>query len=198
MNPNSILFLYEGETEGEFYSKIFLKYVPHRRIRISKANLHGNYNLNEKVKNKILSFLDKKKDHNQIHVIIALDRDGPRNTPTMLNNALLENDFIYPRSRVKSIRQIVATQDLESWFFHAIEGIYKFLKVPVARRNIKKYSNVEATNHQTLSHLFHINKKHYQKGTRVEGFINNLDIDLIYNNVPELKSAFNFIQSLCK
>lgn len=198
INPNSILFFYEGETEGEFYSKLFIKYVPHRKIKITKSNLRGIYNINKKVKNRILHFLDDKPDQNQIYVIVAYDREGPRNKTPELNITLLKNELVSTNSRIKSIRQIVATQDLESWFFHDIEGIYKFLKTPVAQRNIKKYNNIEATNNKILSELFHKYNKHYQKGTRVEGFINKLDLDLIYNNVNELQRAFKFIQSLCK
>jgi hypothetical protein len=52
-NPNSILFLYEGETEDDFYKKIFKKYVPKRAIRQNFGNLKGVYNVTEKVRNKI-------------------------------------------------------------------------------------------------------------------------------------------------
>ncbi len=32
-NKNSLLFLYEGETEAEFYKKIFDNYIPQRTIQ---------------------------------------------------------------------------------------------------------------------------------------------------------------------
>ena len=61
MNQNSVLFLYEGETEREFYYKLFEANLDARKIRIAKSNLHGIWNLNKKVKNKIKSFLADKK-----------------------------------------------------------------------------------------------------------------------------------------
>ncbi len=33
INKNSLLFIYEGETEAEFYKKFFNHHVPERTIR---------------------------------------------------------------------------------------------------------------------------------------------------------------------
>jgi len=64
--------------------------------------------------------------------------------------------------------------------------------------NLKAYPNVEATNNKTLSTLFHKHNKHYQKGKRAHGFIDNLNIEKIFNNVQELKTAIAHITKLCK
>ncbi|MFZ4797433.1 MAG: hypothetical protein ACOYMA_08050 [Bacteroidia bacterium] len=58
-NPNSILFLYEGDTEEEFYKKIISKFITPRSIRINYGNLKGIYCLNDKVKSKIESYPEK-------------------------------------------------------------------------------------------------------------------------------------------
>ncbi len=198
-NKNSLLFLYEGETEEEFYKKIFYDYIEPRKIRRNYGILKGVYSLNEKVKSKIESYLinDKYLSCNNIHVFIAYDRDGTRETGSLLDIGSIKREFIYKKSRISSINEIVATQDLESWFFHDLEGIYKYLKVPKHLQNLSAYNNVEATNNRILSSLFHRFDKHYQKGKRVQGFINQLDIDKIYNNVDELKSAISIISKLC-
>jgi hypothetical protein len=71
--PNSILFLYEGETEDDFYKRIFKKFVPKRAIRHNFGNLKGVYNVTEKVRNKIKSYLDNKsfQDCNDINNVPA-------------------------------------------------------------------------------------------------------------------------------
>jgi hypothetical protein len=199
MNPNSILFLYEGETEKEFYEKIFDIYLPKRKIKIIKSNLYGVHNINKKVRNKILRFLDDKKDQDQIHVLVAYDREGTRNVPSNLNPDILKKKFVsHKNSRIASINEVIATQDLESWLFNDIEGIYNFLRIPKTERKVNRFNNIEATNNRTLSKLFHRYNKHYQKGRRIEGFLNHLNIEKIYNCTPQLKKMMKLITSLCE
>lgn len=198
INKNSLLFIYEGETEAEFYKKFFNHHVPERTIRWNYGNLKGVYNINKKVNSKIESYLHDNKSHscNSIHVFIAYDREGPRDTETLFNIELVRNKFIKKSSRIKSINEIIATQDLESWFFHDIDGIYRFLKVPKSKRNYSAYPNVEATNNRILSALFHRYNKHYQKGKRVEGFLNSLDMLKISKKVKELEDSLQIINTL--
>ncbi|MEH3114418.1 hypothetical protein [Pedobacter terrae] len=138
-NEHSILFLFEGDTEGEFYQKFFNLNIPPRSVRINKGNLHGVYSLSIKVENKIQAYLTNKDydDFKSIHVIVAYDREGIRSKQPLLDISGLRKKFISKKSRIKSINHIVATQDLESWFYHDIEGIYKYLKVPTNERKYK-------------------------------------------------------------
>ena len=197
-NPKSILFLYEGETEGEFY-KHFFDSLPQRSIRINWSNLKGVYGLNDKVRSKIHAYLQNHsfKDSHHIHVFVAYDREGERHVSSILDTSALVKEFVEcSNSRICEINEIIATQDLESWMFHDLAGIYKFLQTPKPLRNLKAYPNVEATNNYTLSALFHRNKKHYQKGRRVEGFLKSLDLKLIFSKVSELEEAKKKILSL--
>jgi len=198
-NMNSLLFLYEGETEAEFYQKIFDEYVPPRKLRRNYGNLKGVYSLNDKVKSKIESYLQNETfaSCTNIHVFIAYDREGPRGTETSLDIEYFKKKYLNKGSRIITINEIIATQDLESWFFYDLEGIYKYLKVPKSQRNLSAFNNIEATNNRILSDLFHRYDKHYQKGKRVQGFINQLNIQKIYNNVQELKDSITFINNLC-
>ena len=101
-NPNSILFLHEGETEKEFYDIIFNKYLSGRNIRISTKNLKGiNTNINRKVVGKIIEHLENHYERKQIHVFIAIDRDGPSTKKPLLDVTTLEEQFIKPNSRIK-------------------------------------------------------------------------------------------------
>ncbi|MET2984821.1 DUF4276 family protein [Aureibaculum conchae] len=199
-NPKSMLFLYEGETEKEFYTLFLNKYIERRKIRTNFGNLNGVYDINNKVESKIKAYLANSSftDCSEINVFIAYDREGDRNTETLLNVDQLRKNFSSGKrkSRISSINEIVATQDLESWFFHDIENIYKFLRVPKGRRNLKAYPNCEAVNNKILSTLFHKYGKHYQKGKRVRNFVSSLDLDKIYANVVELQDTVNIMRSL--
>lgn len=197
-NKNSILFLYEGETEGEFYKKLFSLKIPERQIRINRGNLNGVYSLDSKVKSKVQSYLQNSSSTgcNAIHIIVAYDREGDRSTPPSLNLPSLEKELVYPKSRIKSISHVVATQDLESWFFHDMPGIYKYLSVPAKERKPEKHPNVDATHNRILSQLFHRYKKHYQKGKKAEGFIDALDLQRIVDQVPELQQMITHINTL--
>ena len=197
-NSKSILFLYEGETEGEFY-RLFFESLPKRSIRINWGNLKGVYGLNDKVRSKIHGYLlhQNFSDCTEIHVFVAYDREGERNVQSQLDVDGLVKEFVLSnKSRIAEIHEIIATQDLESWMFHDLAGIYSFLQTPKSQRNLKAYPNVEATNNYALSALFHRNKKHYQKGRRVDGFLKSLDLPLIFSKVRELEEAKQKILSL--
>ncbi len=193
-----ILFLYEGETDKEFYNKIFLLKLSGKGIRMHKMNLKGGIN-NKNVADEIYGFqiAPSNKNKNEIHVFIGYDRERRRReTPLRINIELLNKDFVNVKnSNIKSINQIIATQDLESWLFIDIEGIYKFLIVPKANRNIKKYANIENFNNKDLSKLFRQFGAQYQKGKRVEKFIDKLDLTKIYTNCPDLRKG---IKSMIK
>jgi hypothetical protein len=197
-NPNSILFLFEGETEGEFYKRIFDLKLPPRQIRRSFGNLRGVYGLNEKVKGKIQTYLASHDFEacKQIHVYVAFDREGERSTPSMLKLEELRREFVYEGSRISGIYELIATQDLEAWFFHDLAAIYTFLRVPVNQRNMAAFNSIDRQHNRILSHLFNRHKKLYQKGKKVAGFLESLDLEKIYGLVPELQEAFNAMRQL--
>ena len=199
LNPNSVLVLCEGETELEFYKMIFEKFVSPTKIRRNYSNLKGVYSLNDKVRSKIESYLQNSASNtcNNIHVYIAYDREGTKETESLLDIIGLQKAFLHNNSRIKSINEIIATQDLESWFFHDLEGIYKFLKVPVAKRNMSLFKNTELTNNRILSAFFYKHNKLYIKGKKVKGFLSALDFNKIYSKTQELKIAVESIKKLC-
>ena len=85
----------------------------------------------------------------------------------------------YPNIKSENIRLFEAVQDIESWFFHDIDGIYSFLNFPKSRRTIRKFRPVEKLNHLDLSKLFKQINKEYRKGYASENFINKLNIETI-------------------
>lgn len=199
MNENSILLIYEGYSESILYPKLIQQFVPQRKIQINYANLKGIYNINKKVKQKIEEYLRSPAHRNlkNIHVIICYDREGEIGKETDLNLDFLIRNF-KTNDRVKEISEIIATQDLESWLFHDILGIYRFLKVPIKQQNIRTYSNVYMQNNRTLSSLFRKYGKVYMKRKGFQGFIEKLDLKKIHNSESELQKLVNYINSKIK
>lgn len=197
MNPNSILLLYEGDTEGEFYRRVIRLRIPDRKIRITYDNLKGiTTNINKKVLGKILKHLSNNKHENRINVFVAIDREGDRTIESPLDIAKLMATLAEETNRVAEVIEIIATQDIESWFFIDIEGIYSYLKVPVTQRNPAKYQNTEAFNNRNLSNLFRAYNRVYMKGKSVADFVEHLDMDKIYNECQELREGIEKMLSL--
>jgi hypothetical protein len=196
INPKSVLFLHEGYTEEEFFDKIFKLKIPPRSIRIRKRNLLGNWNINSKVANAIDTHLHKFPDENEIHVIIAIDREGNRNTGLSINLDLIKSK-LKNNKRIKSYNLIVATIDIESWFFIDISNIYRFLKITPMNRDIVKYEQFEKFDNYALSALFKKHGQIYQKRQKVDRFIDYLDLNKIYNTSIDLKNGIEIIKKLC-
>ena len=78
--PNAILFLYEGDTEGGFYDRLFELFELNRQVQIKKKCINGVYSINNKVRKAIDSYLENgKNDHvTFLNVIVAYDREKNR------------------------------------------------------------------------------------------------------------------------
>ncbi len=198
-NPNSILFLYEGDTEGEFYKRLISLVIPERTIRISYDNLKGiSTNINNKVISKIKKHLENNQSEHQIYVFLGIDREGNRTIESPIDISYIEENLLPGRDRIGGINEIIATQDLESWLFIDVDGIYRFLRTSRSNRNTRKYSNYEKFNNKDLAKLFRRNKRVYSKGKKIEGFLESLDLEKIYNECDDLKNGLQKILHLTK
>ncbi|HUX56669.1 MAG TPA: DUF4276 family protein [Bacteroidales bacterium] len=192
MNPKSILLLYEGETEEEFYRRIINLKVPPRTIRISYSNLKGiTTNINYKVLRKIYKHLSTNEGEDQIYVFVAVDREGDRSNDSPMDIGRLKKELSKDTVRVVDVIEVIATQDIECWFLLDIDNIFNYLRVPQNKRNPEKYSNTEAFNNRDLSNLFRQYNKVYLKGRRVDNLLDNLDLHRIYNSCQDLRDGIN-------
>jgi Domain of unknown function (DUF4276) len=201
INSSSIcFFLYEGKTEIVFYSRIFREVLNDKKFKVIPKNLNGSTGITAKVKSAILGFLDNPNylDRGLIHILVAYDRDGNRNIDGRLNIDVLRKDFL-SHDRIGSIEEVIATEDIESWLFHDVEGLFKYLKVPKPQQNKKKFLNVDATNCALLSELFRKYRgEFYRKGENAKPVIDSLDINKIYENCDDLRSAIELLKSNCE
>lgn len=186
----ALLFV-EGDTEEEFYKCLLTRYLANAPKAV--INLHGNSNIHRKILSGADVFLQKHKDCS-VRIYCCIDREGRDHNPPLdivaLRDSLrADRDF----SRVLSADAIVATQMIESWYFHDIEGIFKFLKVPRSERNPAKFTPPEKFTHIHLARLFERYGKVYIKGRKSANFINNLDLAKIHAGCAELRNGLELI-----
>ena len=114
-NPHSILLLYEGDTEEEFYKRIIKFKLPVRKIRITYDNLKGiTSNINKKVLHKITKHLENNSDEEFINVFVAIDREGDRSNESPLYIDKIKEIISQEYSSIENVIEIIATQDIES------------------------------------------------------------------------------------
>ncbi len=185
------LLMVEGDTDEIFYKRI--KEIFFKNAKCKIINLEGNWSINSKVLDKAVVHLN---DHPNIEFIICIniDRDS-RSGKAPITMELIKNELkCFSNIKINNIRLFEAVQDIESWFFHDIHGIYKFLRFPRNKRNTKKYRPVEKLNHKDLSKLFKQAGKEYRKGYASENLINNLNVEIIRNNSIVLNEFCEFIE----
>jgi len=187
------LLLVEGKTDELFYGRV--KNIFLGECRITIRNLAGLYNINKKVVTGVVDYVQQHKEE-KVRAYCCLDRDSrygtiPEFDIEKVKECIRDNGI----KRVLSIDRIIATQPLESWFLHDIDGIYTFLRVPKSQRKLKAFSPPEKFSYRDVLKLFERYGKTYMKGERAENFIKHLDISKIASDCKELKGAIELIRS---
>ena len=187
--PQKILsvLLVEGPTEVVFYEKIKQLYLKNTTIE----HLHGNWNINRKILDKITyKYYDR-----PVRVYCCVDRESRFGKVPGLDLDFIRKEIVNKKfNNVLSVDCVIATKMLESWFFYDVQGIYTYLKTPKAKRVIKKFMPPEKNDWRVLDKLYKQNgKTRYSKGLRAEGLLKCLDIPKIYNSCKELKDGVDLI-----
>lgn len=189
--PPSLL-LVEGETDEIFYERIKKDYLKDCRVIIH--NLKGLFSVNKKVVNKIISASLKYKN-NDFRVYCCLDRESrDGRTPGFDMNVIRKHIKERDIKSLLSIDAIIATQQIESWFFCDMVSIYKFLKVPRSERKTNAYKPPEKYSYKYFQRLFERYGKTYNKGKRASNFIKHLDLKKIVSACRELKDGIDKIR----
>lgn len=187
------LLLVEGDTDILFYKRI--KNIFPKEYRVTIRKVGGVYNINKKTINGIVNYVRQHKDE-KIRVYCCLDRDSRyREVPEFDIKKVKKYIKGEKIKSVLSIDLIKATQQIESWFFHDIEGIYQFLKVPRAQRNLSAFKPPEKFGYKDLQRLFERYGKTYNKGEKAASFINHLNIEKIVSKCKELREGVQLVQS---
>lgn len=187
------LLLVEGDTDMLFYKRI--KNASLKECRTTIRNLGGLYNINKKAINGIVNYVKQHRDE-VIRVYCCLDRDSRYREITEFDIKKVKKYITDEKIKsVLSIDLIKATQQIESWFFHDIEGINQFLKVPRAQRNLSAFKPPEKFGYKDLQRLFERYGKTYNKGEKAANFINHLNIEKMVSKCKELREGIKLIQS---
>jgi hypothetical protein len=182
------LLLVEGDTEIVFYQHIKSKCLA--GVRVTIENLEGNRNVDLKVLDK----LTHKYAGQCLRAYCCLDRE------TRYGGLTLDLEWIRRELRQKchrhvlSIDAVIATQMIESWFFHDIDGIYRFLGAPKSKRKPKKYAPPERFRKEHLKDLFEVHDKTYYEGEHARSLIEALDVRRIAARCADLRDAIALIK----
>ncbi|MFZ2148695.1 MAG: DUF4276 family protein [Sedimentisphaerales bacterium] len=187
------LLLVEGDTDMFFYKRIKNSFI--KECRTTIQNLQGVYNINKKVINSIVDYVQLHRDE-KIRVYCCFDRDSrygqvPEFDIKKIRKYVKDENI----KNILSINLIRATQQIESWFLYDIEGIYEYIKVPRSQRNPKAFRPPEKFGYRHLQRLFERYGKTYTKGKKAGNFINHLDTGKIVSNCKELRQGIELIQS---
>jgi len=190
-SPISLL-LVEGDTDVIFWTRIKAAYLNEFRITIS--NLEGNFNINKKVLCKVDGFCETHSDEH-VRVYCCLDRESRYGKVPEFNLRTIRREIQERNIRsVLSVDAIIATQQIESWFFWDIETIYTYLPVPRSHRRINAYRPPERYTYHDMVKLFREYNKTYKKGKKCQYFIDQLNVDRIIENCKELREGIELIQ----
>lgn len=202
-----IIFLVEGETEIEFYSKVrellLKKYQNTDKFKILRPiNIKGigNYKTNAarqfdfavkkfKKENKPVNNHKLKKSQqkeNKIqykyHAFMCIDTDvldsAQKPARFRKNPPINEINTKQTITNINGIPHFIkAVYSIEDWFLEDTDGIVKYLKID----KIPKLKN-NLSGAEKLVAIFKQGNKIYTKGGKSEGFINCLNVEQILNN----------------
>ncbi len=187
------LLLVEGETDELFWQQV--KDNSLRSCRIIIKDLKGNFNINEKVVDKVVEYCEKHIDE-LVRIYCCIDRESRNGKPPGFELKTIIRE-IHERNieSVLSIDAIIATQQIESWFFWDMETIYKCLKVKHSQRKRNAYRPPDRYTYHDMIKLFRNHGKTYNKGKRCGYFIRQLNLDIIIRNCSELRKGIEKIES---
>lgn len=131
-----------------------------------------------------------------MYVYAFIDREGARSDVSEFNSAAILKALKAEKVKIGTIKELAAIEAIfmiESWFFHDLEGICRYINLEYTETLKRNYSNTEKFKHTDLSALFKKgkNRKLYKKGE--ESFLNSLDIEKIYNNFSDLRTGIQGI-----
>jgi hypothetical protein len=176
------VLLVEGRTEAIVYGRVKSFFLD-GECPSTVEEIDGLFNVNKK----ILHALKTRHTDRQIRAYCCLDRESRYAKTPEFDLGLVQSQVAERgMSNVLSVDAIIATKMIESWFFYDLPGIYTFLRVPKAKRNVRAFKPPEAYDVSDLKALFRRHGKTYREGERARHFINRLNVPGICRNCKEL------------
>lgn len=188
--PPLSLLLVEGQTDCIFYTRVKSVCLD-GALRVSVHHLRGLFNVNKK----ILHRLTARDPHTPVRAYCCLDRESRHSKTPGFDLDFIRGELRSREARhVLSVEAIIATQMIESWFFHDLVGIYRYLRVPKSKRRRTAYTPPERYGKIDLQRLFRRYEREYVEGKRSTAFIESLDVAAIATRCEELKTGLSLIE----
>jgi len=183
----------EGETEEIFYPLVAARYLV--GIPLHYKLLRGQGNINRQVTGAAGQYL-----HNnpatRVRVYCCIDAERNKRSATPLELDFVREEIVRRNLRgVLSVDAIMADPEIESWFFHDVEGVYGFVQAKKSRRNPGRYRNASNFGKRDLQRLFEQFGKVYVSGKRARHFIESLDVERIVKCCPGLCAGVTLIRT---
>ena len=173
----------EGETDQEFYDSVLntiKNKIPNKKFKvdeIKKSCIKGIAKFQKKLVNKFVKEIVNKysKDH-EIIVFLCYDTDVFEfGLHPPVDREKLEKDL--KNNGASKVVHIKAKKSIEDFFLYDINGITTYLK-------IKKPKDLKGnTGLEKLENLFSKANRIYQKGHNCTGFIDSLDMNVIFPKI---------------
>ena len=185
----------EGDTEVEFYKALIENLRKCHdtafscKFEVKNMRGVGNY---KSYAARTLDEILRKNAGDEVHVFLCFDTDVfdfSKNPPIKVDDVKKE---LLKRGAVK-ISVIKAKRSIEDWFLYDLEGVLRYLRLPVDTKRPK------GSGQEALKALFKKKNRVYTKGLKTEGFISHLDIVKIMKQVCcEVKPLCKIIGVDCK
>lgn len=195
MANNIIALFVEGPTEIEFYKAVIkrahdLMDTPFN-CSFEWIDMSGIGNYKKDALRKFNN-IKRKNPNKEIKVFLCIDSDvfefskKPPFDKKIVATALKE-------AGAKQVTYIIAKQSIEDWFLSDLNGVLEFLRLAHTTKRPK------GTGQDSLKALFKLANRVYIKGTKVDGFINKLNIaKIMADNCSDLKSLCKAVGLDCR
>ena len=183
MAGSFVILFVEGETEKEFYEALINYYRSKSKTKIVGCkiyNIKGIGRFESKVTSKLRFDIIPKYEKIKLKVICCYDSDVfelAQKPP--VNWSIVKKKV--SELGINEFEEIVAVRMIEDWFLKDIEGICKYLKVPIPKK-------LEGKNgYEKMKVLFKkgAKPKVYQKGSNSHKFVPNLNLKAIRDSVKK-------------
>ena len=181
--PKKRVVLYvEGQTDEEFYNKLkenIKKKIPMKKFKVDGLDVfcvRGIANFSNKLLAKFQKEIMANYPNDEKIVFLCYDNDVfEYGVHPPIDRKKLERS-LYEAGASKVVH-LVAKRTIEDWFMFDEQGVLKYLK-------LNKKTKINGQNGlDKVKYLFKCANRVYQKGSKVDGLVNNLNMDKICSHI---------------
>lgn len=186
MTKRMLIVITEGPTDLEFYKKVISTIKDKHQLtrfnfdEIKYMCAEGIANMHKKMLGKFTKEICGNNKYSSYDKFVCLCYDldvfkqTQQNPP--IDRVVMRQDF--EKAGAKKIIEIIADDMIEDFFLMDTEGLKDFLKLKKRYKIPAGYKSLGL-----IKKIFKDGNRIYSKGTKVEGLVNSLNIELIMKNI---------------